>query len=83
MERPDISNTNAVFQAGATIGTYLTQAIDEIDKRLGEGYAAKHPSLIAECVRSQTMDFNCTSMTAAIYAACDALRDAADRHAEA
>jgi hypothetical protein len=67
MEKPTISNTGAVFQAGATIGTYLSQAIEEIDKRLGHGYAERHPELIAECVRSQTLDFNGVSLSAALH----------------
>jgi hypothetical protein len=81
MERPTISNTNAVFQAGSTIGTYLSQAIEEIDKRLGDGYATKHPELIAECVRSQTMDFNNTSITAALYQIADAIMDRVSQEA--
>jgi hypothetical protein len=47
MDRPTIENTNAV-QAGTTIGTYLGVSIAEIDKRLGEGYAEKHPALVSE-----------------------------------
>lgn len=73
MNRPTIGSTEAVHQAGATIGTYLSQAIGEIDSRLGEGYAEKHPELIAECVRSQTMDFNMAALTAVLYEIGDAL----------
>jgi hypothetical protein len=73
MNRPTIENTTAVFQAGDTIGTYLSQAIIEIDRRLGKGYAKKHPSLIAECIRSQTMDFNSTAMVAVLYEIGDSL----------
>ena len=73
MDRPTIENTNAVFQAGTTIGTYLSQAIAEIDNRLGDGYAEKHPALLAECVRSQTMDFNSTALIAVLYEIRDAL----------
>ncbi len=73
MERPTISDNDAVFQAGTTIGVYLTSAIAEIDRRLGEGYAQDHPALIAECVRSQTMDFNSVALTAVLYEIRDAL----------
>jgi hypothetical protein len=78
MERPTINNTNAVFQAGTTIGTYLSQAITEIDKQLGEGYAEKHPELVAECVRSQTMDFNSTALGAVLYEIRDVLETRID-----
>lgn len=82
MDRPSFGSTEAVYQAGATIGTYLSQAIEEIDSRLGEGYAKNHPELIAECVRSQTMDFNMTALTAVLYEIGDALeaRKVGGRH---
>ncbi len=73
MERPTIGSSAAVFQAGMTIGQYLSQAITEIDKQLGPGYAERNPKLIAECVRSQTLDFNSVALTAALYAISDAL----------
>jgi len=73
MQRPTIDNTSAVFQAGTTIGTYLTSAIHEIDKRFEEGYARKHPKLVAECVRSQTLDFNGVALNAVLYEISDAL----------
>jgi hypothetical protein len=73
MERPTISADDAVSQAGTTIGQYLTQAISEIDQRFGEGYAQDNPALVAECVRSQTMDLNSVALTAVLYEIRDAL----------
>lgn len=73
MEKPTIENTNAVFQAGTTIGTYLSSAISEINKRLDDGDAWQHPQLIAECVRSQTMDYNNTALVAVLYEIKEAL----------
>lgn len=67
MEKPTISDTNAVFQAGDTMDTYLARAIVDIDKRLGSGYANRHPDLISACIMSQTFDYNNTSITAALY----------------
>ena len=67
MEKPTISDTNAVFQAGDTMDTYLARAIVDIDKRLGNGYAKQHPELISSCIMSQTFDYNNTSITAALY----------------
>jgi len=67
MEKPTISDTNAVFQAGDTMDTYLARAIVDIDKRLGNGYAKRHPELISSCIMSQTFDYNNTSITASLY----------------
>ena len=64
-----------MFQAGSTIGQYLCQAIRSIDDRLGEGYAEDHPELIVECIRSQTMDFNMTALSAVLYEISDALKN--------
>lgn len=75
MDRPTISNDQAITQAGMTIGTYLSQAIHEIDRRLGEGYAQKHPELIAECIRSQTLDYNSTALVDSLHALAAALRE--------
>lgn len=75
MERPTITNTNAVFQAGDTMATYLSCAIREIDERLGEGYASKHPELIAACIAAQASDFNNCALVAAIYQLADAMNN--------
>jgi hypothetical protein len=75
MERPSIDAADAVEQAGATIGQYLHQAINEIDRALGAGYAKKNPELIAACVSAQTLDFNSVALTSALYAISDAIID--------
>ena len=67
MEKPTISDTNAVFQAGDTMDTYLARAIVAIDKRLGDGYAKQHPELISSCIMSQAFDYINTSITASLY----------------
>jgi hypothetical protein len=73
MKKPEIDATSAVYQAGSTVGVYLTQAIRKIDENLGAGYAKRHPELIAECVRSQTMDLNSVALVAAMYEIAEAL----------
>lgn len=73
MNRPTIENTEAVFQAGTTVSIYLLAAAEMIDKHMGEGYAFKNPGLVAECVRSQAMDFNCTLIASALWEIKDAL----------
>ena len=44
-----------------TAGEYLQHAIVEIDKELGDGYAAKHPELIAAFIQVAAMDFQTSS----------------------
>jgi hypothetical protein len=73
MDKPTISNTDAMFQAGTTAAVYLEKAIKSIDFHLGDGYAAKHPELIAAMVSAQVQDFNNCSLTAAIWEVAQAL----------
>ena len=75
MEKPTISDTNAVFQAGDTMDTYLARAIVAIDKRLGDGYAKQHPELISSCIMSQAFDYINTSITAALYELSEKIHD--------
>lgn len=44
-------------QAVGTTSLYLRQAIAEIDQALGEGYAAKHPELIAGFMQAAASDY--------------------------
>lgn len=67
MEKPTISNDNAVDQAGRTIRQYLYQALEHIDDIFGEGYAHKNPNLVGQCVTAQALDFATTSITAALW----------------
>lgn len=65
MSKPDLSYEAALDQAGTTMAMYLGRAIDEINIRLGNGYAQDHPVLVAACIQAQTMDFNnCTTLNA-------------------
>lgn len=74
MQKPTLSETEAVQQAGDTMIDYLSQAIHQIDNRLGPGYAADHPELIGYLVLAQTLDYNNTAQTAALYELVDAVR---------
>jgi len=78
MERPTIGNTEAVFQAGSTVKMYLTQATTFIDELFCPGYAEAHPELLAECIRSQTLDFNSTALCAALFEIKDSLEERAE-----
>lgn len=77
MTKPTLSGTEAVKQAGMTIHDYLFSAKDSIDELFGKGYAKEHPELVAECVRSQTLDFNNTALVAAVYTLGESIIEAA------
>ena len=63
----------AMRQASMTADTYLADAITDIDKHLGEGYARQHPELIAAYMRTAAQDFHTTSSKAAAQDLRDAL----------
>ena len=75
MERPTLSCDEALRQAGDTAHTYLHRAVRMLDDCFGLGYAERHPQLVAECIRSQTLDFNATAIHAALYALGDTLEN--------
>jgi hypothetical protein len=78
MDRPSIDASGAMIQAGHTAAVYLSSAIESIDKYLGDGYAGKHPELVAPMVAAQVSDFNTVSTMDAIYELADAVRDHGD-----
>lgn len=55
----------AIRQAASTAEQYLLDAISSIDKHLGDGYAKRHPELIAAFMRSAAQDFHSTLLKAA------------------
>ena len=78
MEKPEITETHAVAQAGSTIGQYISQAMGEIDRNFGSGFARDNPSLVSGCVQAQAQDFNCVAITSALYEISEALSAIAD-----
>ena len=55
--------TELLKQAPHTVGLYLVEAAEAIDKQFGVGYASKHPELVAAFIKCCTTDF-CTSTIA-------------------
>lgn len=47
-----------VRQASITAEQYLIAAVESIDDTFGEGYAARHPELVAAFMRTAAVDFN-------------------------
>lgn len=44
-------------QASDTVYTYLTQAVKFIDLTFGDGYAKKHPELVAGFIQAAASDY--------------------------
>ncbi|MDV6345186.1 hypothetical protein [Nitrosomonas sp. Is37] len=52
-----MSASELVRQAGDAAETYLNYAARAIDTRLGDGYASKHPELVAAFMQVCVQDF--------------------------
>lgn len=78
--RPNnISAGDALRQAGMTVDQYMTQAINIIDGRFGDGYARGHSELVGQLVQAQATDFDSTVMIAALYEIADRLDQIASK----
>ena len=66
MRRITIEPEKALDQAGGTIMQYMHQAIHEIDKEFGGGYAKGHPELLGAMIKAQAIDFNTTMLCAVL-----------------
>ena len=71
MERPTISNNDALRQASATADVYLQAAIESVDRHLGADH--RDPALLAALIAAQVSDFNNCSTMAALYELADAV----------
>jgi hypothetical protein len=57
MERITADTLTLLEQASITAGFYMVNAVHYIDKRFGDGYAAKHPELVGAFMRTASTDF--------------------------
>jgi hypothetical protein len=80
MQHGTVSAETLMRQAGYTADEYLKAGIEDIDKRLGKGFAKAHPELLAAYMHTAAADFASTFVTDQVTAA---LRDAAETIAEA
>lgn len=62
----DAGNETLLRQAPMTANEYLLSAIDHIDAKLGAGYAAKHPELIAAFMQASAIDLGTAVIARAI-----------------
>lgn len=73
MEKPTLSNTDALVQATWTTHHFMHAAIDMIDEVFGKGHAIQHPSLVASFISAQAQDLHTTAIMAAIWDAGDSI----------
>ena len=66
-------------QAPDTADVYLRAAIRNIDSVFGEGYASKHPELVAAMVNASGADFNTSAFIVALQEASTRIADALER----
>jgi hypothetical protein len=66
MRRVTADSTTLMRQAWMTAEDYLHYAIEGIDKYLGDGYAKRHPELIAAYMRTAAADFQAGVIAGAI-----------------
>lgn len=52
--------------AGLQAANWLTQAVRHIDERFGEGFAQKHPELMAAMVSASALDYHAGMVSEAI-----------------
>lgn len=60
------SSDTLLRQASMTADEYMSRAIGYIDSALGEGYAKKHPELIAAFMQTSALDFGAAIIARAI-----------------
>jgi hypothetical protein len=62
----EANNETLLRQAPTTANEYLLSAIDQIDLKLGAGYAAKHPELVAAFMQASATDLGTAVIARAI-----------------
>ena len=65
-------------QASMTAHDYLCEAVDRIDRILGDGAARKHPELIAAFMQTAALDLGFATLAQQLRAGLDACADAYD-----
>ena len=66
-------------QAPATAAEYLREAVRAIDKQFEDGYASKHPELVATLIDVSAKDFNNAILIVAIQEASEKIAEALAR----
>ncbi|MGA9267877.1 MAG: hypothetical protein WBV79_15700 [Rhodomicrobium sp.] len=70
-------------QAYKTAAEYLNAAVREIDAEFGEGYAAKHPELVAAFMQTAAHDYRSASVSKYIGGTLSRIADSLTRVADA
>jgi hypothetical protein len=78
----EAGNGTLLRQAPMTANEYLLSAIDHVDLKLGTGYAAKHPELIAAFMQASAIDLGTAVIARAIESLSNSLAAAITRTGE-
>lgn len=62
----EVSYETMMRQAGMTATDYMSDAVDEIDRKFGEGYAATHPELVGAFMQTAASDYHAGCLAVAI-----------------
>jgi hypothetical protein len=76
-DRISAGNDTLMRQAQGTADTYMRAAAEDIDAMLGNGYAAKHPELIAAYMQTAAIDLGTAIIARAIERVETAVEEAA------
>ncbi len=76
MGRHESPGEIALRDAAMSVGTWGARARRYINEDFGDGYAEKHPELVAAYVRASAMQYLADTMTRSITEAADRLADA-------
>lgn len=71
-----------VGQASGTAFDYMVEAKKNIDRTFGEGYAVKHPELVAAFMKTAGEDYNTAVLAIAVQEASDKIESALHAIAE-
>lgn len=74
-----MNDTDLMKQSIATAASYFSAAVREIDDRFGDGYAEKHPELIAAFMRTAAIDFQTVFLTQRLTESLNNIADVLDK----
>lgn len=69
-------------QASDTVASYLRSAVQEIDSTFSDGYAEKHPELVAAFIQASVSGFNASATAKVLGASIGRVSEAIERLAD-
>ena len=81
--RVEATASELMEQAAGTTEVYLREGVAALDRQLGEGYAVRHPELLAAFMRVAAADFHSAQLNVAAQLLGEAVQALGRRLAEA